>query len=482
MPFGCARARVLFEGEAAVDFEYLAANPAYGRLTGLGDVVGRRGSELMPRVGHGYRRLLDLCGKAARGGAVRRFEIRLPPLERWLSVCLFGPAAGEFAVILDDITERKLGELALQERSRRCDRLLQHIADGVYAYRLRANGARVFDYISPRACELLGIDAADVLREPDLAFATVHPEDLESLLRSNAAARDEPGAYRWEGRAVVRGAIRWMRVAADAQRLANGDTVWHGVVTDVTESRRTEQALVLAQQQLAWAGATRSRFVAAASHDLRQPLQAARLFLDALAPDGRGAQRREWIAGLGAALRSLGALVDDLVEITRLDAGLREAQRREVDFETGIAPELERLFAPLALQRGLRFMLHLPRRRLVLLTDPQLLAALLRQLVRHAFACTERGGILIAGRRRGMRALVQVWCSGARSSLAGVDPGDGLECDGTQATRLGVVERLAGLAGGRLALRSRRGGSVFELWLPLAEPAATGSAGPSRIE
>jgi len=146
-------------------------------------------------------------------------------------------------VLVEDVTERKQAELRLQQSEERYASLVRNIPDGTYIWIFRNDGSSGFTYVSPRFCELLQLNEAEVLRDPFLAFAPAHPDDLPGLVARNEEARQSMQPFRWEGRFVIDGAIRWLAIASDPTPLPDGGSLWNGVVRDVSERRAAEEAV-----------------------------------------------------------------------------------------------------------------------------------------------------------------------------------------------------------------------------------------------
>ena len=131
----------------------------------------------------------------------------------------------------------------LRESTSRYDELVRRIPNGVYILRIHADSSVRFEYLSPRACEILGVDADAVMNDPWLAIALVHPDDRDRLERLSREMTRRRSPFRWEGRFVVRGEIRWIRLESEPTVSAEGDVRWSGVISDVTERRLTEAKL-----------------------------------------------------------------------------------------------------------------------------------------------------------------------------------------------------------------------------------------------
>ncbi|MBR0894568.1 hybrid sensor histidine kinase/response regulator [Bradyrhizobium tropiciagri] len=265
--------------------------------------------------------------------------------------------------------------------------------------------------------------------------------------------------------------------AAEALRRANEDL-------EARVRERTE-ALERAKAEAEQANLGKTRFLAAASHDLLQPLNAARLFLSALDESLRAASgprvvsdKERTLAGNAiTALRSTEHVLDTLLDISSYDS--RAVQAELADF--AIADLLTQLtveFSALARERALT--LRVVDCGLVIRSDPHLLRRILQNLLSNAVRYTPKGDILLGCRRRGADLRIEVWDTGvgiAEADLGrifqefqrlapGTDKGSGLG--------LAIVDRVSRLLGHKIDVGSRRGcGSCFAVTVPLASGPAT---------
>ncbi len=229
----------------------------------------------------------------------------------------------------------------------------------------------------------------------------------------------------------------------------------------------------------------KSQFIAAASHDLRQPVHAMSLFL-AARPQDKDAQDASFMGFLEASLRNLREMLTNLLDSARLEAGVVRVARQR--FELG--PLLQKLadeHAPLAQQAGLGF-----RCRTVdspVQSDPILLERILRNLLGNALKYTPQGHVALVARRTGSTVTLQVHDTGigVAASQASrifeefIRVDDGWRSDaGGLGLGLAISRRLAALLGQPIRLRSVPGrGSVFSIEVPLAEGCqTTPPAGP----
>ncbi|PZO07176.1 MAG: hybrid sensor histidine kinase/response regulator [Lysobacteraceae bacterium] len=262
--------------------------------------------------------------------------------------------------------------------------------------------------------------------------------------------------------------------------------------TDVTDFRRSESELKVVAEtleqrvadrtaELAGAKAeaeranrAKTRFLAAVSHDLAQPLNAAHLFVHALSPQLSLTPHREALANIDGALGSAESLLSGLLDISRLDAGGMEPKRQVLRINDLLQP-LVAEFRVLAAQKGLPLDC-IPSSAWVV-TDPQLLRRVLQNFLGNAVRYTARGRILVGCRRRGDVLAIEVWDTGL-----GIEQADQIVIfeefrrldSGGQGLGLGlaIAERVSRLLGHPLRLRSWPGrGTVFAIEVPRAAPA-----------
>jgi signal transduction histidine kinase len=241
--------------------------------------------------------------------------------------------------------------------------------------------------------------------------------------------------------------------------------------------RMALENLAEARDEAETANLTKSRFLAAASHDLRQPVQAIALFQSALEATPLDAEQRRISGLLRESAQSLAEILNTLLDVLKLDSGTVTPYPEPVSVAT-LLRKIQTQSSALAAAKGLRFRLFQPDKEVLLFTDAALLNVVLRNLVDNAVKYTQRGGILVGVRRRGGNALIQVWDTGKGVSADKLDAIfdeyiqlDNPHRDSANGLGLGlaIARRLADLLGVAIRCRSQLGrGSVFEVSVPLA--------------
>ncbi|WP_308910477.1 chemotaxis protein CheB [Pseudokordiimonas caeni] len=247
---------------------------------------------------------------------------------------------------------------------------------------------------------------------------------------------------------------------------------------DISDRKRDADELQEAKRQADQANIAKSHFLAAASHDLRQPLQTLALMQGILAKNIEGSRAREMVDRMDDTIGSMSGMLNALLDINQIDAGVIRAD--VIDFP--ISGMLERLtdeFKYHAESHGLQF--RAVSCGLQIQSDPSLLEQMVRNLLANAFKYTRKGRVLLGCRRLGDALSVEIWDTGvgipeeefklifeeyyqldnaARERSKGLGLG------------LSIVKRLGNLLGHPLHVRSWLGkGSVFSIEVPIARPA-----------
>jgi len=299
---GLAYCRMILDAEGRpLDWVYLAVNPAFERLTGLRDVVGKKISELLPQTSEEAPELLEAYGRVAAGGPPEEFEIDFKPLGRIYHVAAFCPAAGDFVTVFEDVSE---GHQVAQENA-----LLKHSLDvhrdGAY---WMDTGDR-FIYVNDAACAMLGYAREELIGQPlGLINTRVTPERLAhawELLRSEGSYTREALHRRKDGSELP------VEVTSSYVTFA-GKEYNCGFARDISLRKRGEAELAESNTRLARAldGTVRAL---GATVDLRDPYTAGHERRVAMLAEAIAA-RLGWEGERLAALR-IAALVHDVGKI-----------------------------------------------------------------------------------------------------------------------------------------------------------------------
>lgn len=249
--------------------------------------------------------------------------------------------------------------------------------------------------------------------------------------------------------------------------------------TNITEKKSSRSALEAAKREAEQANLAKSRFLAAASHDLRQPLQSLALLQGLLLAKVKDESAQTLLGRLEQTLTTMSGMLNTMLDINQIEAGI--VQPRPVDFVIGdLMQQVRGEFVDQAQAQKLDLrMVHSSR---VLHSDPAMIAQMLRNLVSNALKYTRRGKILLGCRQHGDNLRLEVWDTGvgiAASQLEAIFD-EYHQLDNAARERslglglgLSIVQRLGVLLDHRVAVRSTpRKGSVFSIEIAAARIAA----------
>ena len=307
------------------------------------------------------------------------------------------------------------------------------------------------------------------------AFAAVMAYLLPSVLLSSV-----PFFVEGDSVHVTLGAMLFVFVAAAthftygiSRTIARAIALRFENIDLIHELRHQTLAAEQARETAEEANVGKSRFLAAAGHDLRQPLHALGFFVDALQEQSLPPDGRLIVSNIRRSVDAMEDLFNALLDVSRLDAGIVRPRIATI----ALAPLMERVrleYDPMASQKELA--LRVPRNSLFVRSDPVLLERIMRNLVANAVRYTDRGKIILGARRNSGSVRIEVWDSGRgipkdkhREIFQEFRQLDNPQRDRRKGLGLGlaIVERLVKLLDHPLDLRSQLGrGSVFAVTVP----------------
>jgi PAS domain S-box-containing protein len=477
-----------------LDGRYLKVNRAFCQMLGYSE------QELLRMTIADVTHPDDLEANAslrqrAKEGLLERFRLEKRYIHKngeviWadLSATIFRDEAGTYLYSIgqhQNITERKKAEEML--------RLAQFSIDRAGDSVLWLGPDRRLVYVNETACRSLGYSRDELL---SMTISDIDPDVPPEVWPRAWHRIRTKSPYTFETRhRSSSGDI--IPVEVSVYHLVYGDKeLACSFSRDITVRARSQEALRRAKEEAERANAAKSRFLAAANHDLRQPLQTLSLNLGNLefleGPQGW----REVVRDMEGAIDSMGGLLDSLLDIQKLEEGRIGLDVQAVDLDR-LLGRLRREFAAQAQDKELA--LRVVPSRLAVLSDPALLERVVQNLLSNALRYTARGKIVVGCRRRGRRARIEVWDTGVgvpEQALQTIFE-DYYQLNNPARDRrkglglgLAIVRRIADLLGHRVEVRSTPGkGSVFAVEVPLVgadgglRPAATrhGAVEPDLI-
>jgi PAS domain S-box-containing protein len=400
-------------------------------------------------------------------------DSRLPVEERILSAQATILATSFGALVLAALfSERRLHESAIVERERRLEEALR--AGGVMAleWDLAVDQLRY----SQNAEEILGLKSSQVL-DSTTWLARIHPDDrprvTDRVIRAHPDKPSDRVTFRYL-RPDGAGEVWLEQIAVTEFNSAGKPTRIHGLTTDITERKRFEQEISRARKSAERADRAKSSFLAAASHDLRQPLQTLRLLHGSLEQNESRREGRNIVAEMGHSLDTMSSMLSSLLDVNQLESGNLCPSKSEFALNE-IFDTVTIDFVRTVEEKGLRW--RLVRSAVMVQSDRRMLGEMLRNLLSNAIRYTDGGKILLGCRRSGDKIRVEVWDSGVgigQDQLPYIFEEYFQGAEGVQRGGFGlglaIVKRLADILDHRVDVRSTPGkGTSFSIEVPLAQ-------------
>ncbi len=436
------------------------------------ELVEKSFSELHLADGEEYtRRVREVIDT----GMSQRYEdeVGFPAGKRWLHSRVYPIASADgdidtALIISRDITERRAIEQALLENEEKLKTLINAATEDVVVL---LNADLEMEIVNERAALGFGRPVEQLIGHPLGEFM---PPEIAASRRDYARRVMESGrSARFEDQRAGRWYDNNMCPVFDSRGKVQAVAVF---ARDITERRAMEEKLAQAKEAAEAASIAKSRFLAAANHDLRQPLQALRLLMEALSLHPLESSASELLLDMSGALKSMEGLLNALLDSSKLEAGSFQPRKRKFH----IVPFLHHLRNQFkATAQDAQKRIRVVPSDAVLFTDPALLGRILQNFVSNALRHARGPDILIGCRRSGQGRRIEVWDDGP-----GIPQGEQQKIfdefyqlgnparNAEQGLGLGlsIAKRMADLLNCRIGVRSAIGkGSVFFVEVPFSE-------------
>jgi len=405
------------------------------------------------------------------------------------------------ALLRAELKNRSKSQEALSQSEERLRLLGNNLPDSyVYQCTQEADGTFRFIYLSSGVERLHGVKAEDVLRDADLLRNQTAPELIPLVKAAEAISRNNLTDFAMELRMRrTDGQWRWIKVRSRPRRSSNGQVLWDGVVTDITERKNAEAAILelnalweqrvaertaelgVAKELAETADQLKSAFLATMSHELRTPLNSIIGFTGILLQELAGplnAEQRKQLDMVRNSSRHLLALITDVLDISKIEAGQLKIHLEPFDVRASIT-KIAGIVTPLAEKKQLALNVDLAPEVGSLFSDPHRVEQILMNLLNNAIKFTEKGTVTLTADLAPGALRISVADTGIGikpedlstlfQPFRQIDTGLSRQHEGT-GLGLAICQRLAHLLGGEIHATSVwNEGSVFTLTLPLKE-------------
>jgi PAS domain S-box-containing protein len=310
-------------------------------------------------------------------------------------------------VTMTDISARVRSEEQLQISRRQLEAALQVSACGIWDW---PDTEQDHLWWSPDFFHLLGYESGDIRSGYSTFKSLLHQADRKRVISLIDKKIRSGDSYDTTFRLRCRnGTYRWFRNYGGTVRSSHTRRHMAGLLQDVTDKHDAEEQLIRAKQEAEQASREKSRFLAAASHDLRQPLHSMSMYLGVLRRLTQSESALNIIEKTEVSARTMERLLRSLLNLSRLEAGIISPEFEPFALQD-MFDSLYITNEPLA-QTG-KLQLKIRPTKLEVTSDRVLLEELIQNLVTNALQHTGQGGVLLGCRYRAPHVWIQVWDTG----------------------------------------------------------------------
>ena len=384
---GIAYCRMIFEDGRPVDFIYDQVNTRFETLTGLKNIEGKKGSEVIPGFKKTSSNMLEIYGRVASTGQPERFEFYGEPLKIWLEISVFSLKKDNFVTIFDNITLRKQADIELKKLSV----AIEQSPTGVVITDPLGN----IEYLNPMITSMTGYSPDELkgqnprIFQSGLTSASIYKELWQTILsgevwRGELQNKKKNGELYWESDVIS-------AVLHHDGSISN----FVSVKNDITERKRLLAELSAAKEKVEEAELLKAAFMANISHEMRTPVNGILGFSELLKnPEVSKEEQAEYNDIIHQSGERLLHLINDLIDFSRIEAGETMLHITETSVNKQLK-DLQAFFKPAIDKKGLRLRCApgLPDTESIIETDSSKLSQILTNLIQNALKFTNSGDI-----------------------------------------------------------------------------------------
>jgi len=250
-----------------------------------------------------------------------------------------------------------------------------------------------FEFTNDRFCEILKLNRPVIESNPGLVLDLVYEPDKAEFAKKNVEANLNTTPFLWEGRFFIKGEIRWMHLESLPRLLEGGDTIWTGILYDITKQKNVEQEIKLKNEQLILVNAEKDKFFSIIAHDLRSPFSSFLGLTYIMAeklPNLTMAEIQKIAVSMRKSAANLFRLLENLLQWSKIQQGLISCNPEVVQLRSRVAESIA-MMEEMAKNKEID-LTYVISDDIMVFADPNMLQTVIRNLASNAIKFTPKGG------------------------------------------------------------------------------------------
>lgn len=374
------------------DFIVLETNEAFGIITGIkkGLMVGQKASTVLQMLGEDVDLWMDTFKEVTNLGCTRKVETYLRALDKWLSILIYRPQVDHFAVIIDDISERKESEMLLQQSYDEKAALLASIPAFVFIKDIKSQ----YLFGNQNILDMLEIEHKDLVGKTDYDLFPKELAESYTVIDRRVMELNKPIVNEEEQVQGIDGNRIFTYTTKVPLHDSDGNVIGVvGTAFDITALKKVEEELIDAKERAEDANKEKTRFLANMSHEIRTPMNGIIGMANLISKMQLNRKQEEYLSILKGASEALLEIINDVLDISKIEAGKIEIENSTFDFSS-MVNNIFQMFSLKSFEKNIEMIYEFDENVPEYLSgDSARMKQVLRNLLSNAMKFTDKGEI-----------------------------------------------------------------------------------------